>query len=141
MAEPGRLQTGAIVVGAAAAGAIVGWLAGGAAAAAAAGALGLLTGIAVGPIGVRPTVAVPVAVGGAVGFVLGRSVVRVLCAPQGCVAVEWIAGIATAIGALVGVGLVVALASRSFDEYREALTSGRPPPDPEGASDEPPESP
>ncbi len=39
-------------------------------------------------------------------------------------------GTVTGVGAVVGVGIVVALVSRSFDEYREAIDAGRPPPEP-----------
>ena len=53
-----------------------------------------------------------------------------LCLPSECPAAESGAAIITAIGAFIGVGLVVALATRSFDEHREAIAAGRPPPTP-----------
>ena len=92
--------------------------------------VGAVTGYAIAFSGVRPMVAVSVAIGTVIGVVLGRSIVRVLCAPSGCPTVEWVTGVATGIGAFVGIGLVVALATRSFDEYNEALAAQRPPPEP-----------
>ncbi len=85
--------------------------------------------------------ALSVVLGGVIGLVLGRSIVRVLCRPTGCPAVEWTAAAATAAGAVVGIGLVVALATRSFDEYREAVAAQRPPPEPGCETDGPDESP
>ncbi|MFQ5554948.1 MAG: hypothetical protein ACE5GC_06215 [Acidimicrobiia bacterium] len=100
------------------------------------GLTGALFGFAASATGVRPLVTLIVGSGTLVGFVLGRGVVRVLCAPSGCPATEWTAGAATGVGALIGVGLVVALATRSFDEYREAVAANRPPPEPGCESDE-----
>jgi hypothetical protein len=77
---------------------------------------------------VRPLVAAPVGIGAGVGAYLGGTIVAVLCEPSGCIAFEATAAITTGIGALVGIGLVVALATRSFDEYREAQQRGAPPP-------------
>lgn len=94
------------------------------------GVVGLLTGIATVVTGVRAIVAASVAAATVIGVVVGRSIVSILCAPTGCAAVEWIAGAATGAGAFVGVGLVVALATRSFEEYHEALAARRPPPEP-----------
>lgn len=103
------------------------------------GLAGLATGIAIGATGMRPLVAVSVATGTVIGFIVGRSIVSVLCAPEGCATVEWVAGVATGAGALVGVGLVVALATRSFEEYHEAVAAHRPPPEPGCEADESPE--
>ena len=94
------------------------------------GVIGTLAGAAMGVVvglsGVRPLVALSVSLGTVIGVVLGRSIVAVLCAPAGCATMEWIAGIATGIGAFVGVGLVVALATRSFEEYGEAVSANGP---------------
>ena len=61
----------------------------------------------------------------------------VLCEPEGCVAFEAGAAIITGIGALVGIGLVVALATRSFDEYSDAVDRGQKPPATGCSTDEP----
>ena len=119
----------------------IGIVAAGVPGAIAGGLVGLVTGVAIGITGVRPLVAASVAAGTVIGFIVGRSIVSVLCAPTGCAAVEWIAGLATAAGAFVGVGLVVALATRSFEEYHEAVAAQRPPPEPGCEADEPPEAP
>jgi hypothetical protein len=76
---------------------------------------------------VRWLVALPVIAGVTVGAVVGWSIPHRRCAPDGCVVIEVLAGFVTALGALVGVGLVVALAVRSFDEHRQAAAA--PPPD------------
>jgi hypothetical protein len=79
-------------------------------------------------VGVRAMVAIPVAAGAGVGAFIGGTIVGVLCEPEGCPMFAAGAAIITGIGALVGVGLVVALATRSFDEHREAVERGRKPP-------------
>lgn len=78
--------------------------------------------------GVRPLVAAPVGIGAGIGAYLGGTIVGVLCEPAGCPAFEATATFATGIGALVGIGLVVALATRSFEEYQEAMERGAAPP-------------
>ncbi len=75
---------------------------------------------------VRPGVAVSVLVGTAIGALIGSAIVRVLCLPGTCAALEVTSGIVTGVGAFVGVGLVVALVARSFDEYHEARAKNRP---------------
>lgn len=77
---------------------------------------------------VRPIVAVSVGTGAGVGAYVGGTIVGVLCEPQGCAVFEATAATVTGVGALVGIGLVVALATRSFDEFREATEQGRKPP-------------
>ena len=79
-------------------------------------------------VGVRPIVALPVGFGAGIGAYTGGTVVGVICEPQGCAAFEASAAAITGIGALVGTGLVVALATRSFDEYRDAVDRGVDPP-------------
>ena len=86
---------------------------------------------------VRPFVATTVGVGAGLGAFLGGKIVAVLCEPSGCPAFEATAATTTGLGALVGIGLVVALATRSFDEYREAQERGVPPPTSSCAADEP----
>ena len=85
------------------------------------GLTGLATALLISVFGIRPVVAVPVAVGAGIGAYVGGTIVGVLCEPEGCPAFEAFGAITTGIGALVGVGLVVALATRSFDEYRESV--------------------
>lgn len=99
-------------------GATTGWLLGGAVPAlvALAAAAGYAT--VANRFMVRTVVAVAVFAGTAVGVLLGRNLVRVLCLPGTCVAAETTAAVLLGIGASVGVGLVTALAVRSFDEYR-----------------------
>ena len=91
---------------------------------------GLAFGIAVVALKIRAVVALSVAFGTVIGAVVGKSIVHALCLPSECPAAESGAAIVTAIGAFIGVGLVVALATRSFDEHREAIAAGRPPPTP-----------
>ena len=91
---------------------------------------GLAFGMAVVALKIRAVVALSVALGTVIGAVLGKSIVHALCLPSECAVAEGGAAVLTAIGAFIGVGLVVALATRSCDEHREAIASGRPPPTP-----------
>jgi hypothetical protein len=76
----------------------------------------------------RAVVAVPVLLGGFVGVLAGTATVQAMCLPGTCEAIANTAGVVTGIGGIVGVGLVVALTVRSFDEYRAAIAAGKPPP-------------
>jgi len=69
---------------------------------------------------VRAPVAIAVFAGTIVGALLGRNIAHVLCLPGSCVGVEITAALLLGAGALIGVGLVAALVTRSFDEYRES---------------------
>lgn len=108
------------------------------------GAVSIVTGVLVGAglavaaivLRIRPLVAISVAIGGLAGLFVGMSVIRVLCLPDTCEGLETFGGVVTAAGAIVGVGVVVALATRSFDEYHEAVSAGRPPPEPGCETDE-----
>jgi len=114
---------------AAAIGAGLGWLIGSSPAWTTVGTImGLGTAAMILVYRVRPFVAIPVSIGAGIGAYVGGTIVGVLCEPQGCVAFEATAATVTGLGALVGIGLVVALATRSFDEYREAVEQGRKPP-------------
>lgn len=92
------------------------------------GLLGLIIGLLVGAVtgfvvfssGMRMVVAVPVVSGAVVGGILGRSIARVLCFPNDCASAEIVAALLAGIGTFVGVGLVAALVTRSFDEFRES---------------------
>lgn len=96
--------------------------------AAAGAAAGLLVAAAVWFTGIRWIVAAPVVAGGAIGGFLGAGIVHTLCRPDGCGGLEAVAGTLTGLGAMVGIGLVMALALRSFEEYRRAVDEQRPPP-------------
>lgn len=91
--------------------------------------IGLLLGLGMGVLmsryGVRPTIGPAVAGGGLVGAWIGREIVRALCLPGSCTPVEVAGSVFTALGSMVGIGLVVALVVRSFDEYREGGGPGR----------------
>jgi hypothetical protein len=76
---------------------------------------------------VRPGVAVTAFVGGLTGGLIGSSIVSTICLPESCVPLEITAGVVTAIAAFIGVGIVAALVTRSFDEYYERLDAGLPP--------------
>jgi len=137
--DPKRL---AIIGAATLVGSVAGWAVDRSAAWATIGAvvaLGIAAMILI--LGVRPLVAAPVGVGAGIGAYLGGTIVGVLCEPAGCPGFEAVAATTTGIGALVGIGLVVALATRSFDEYREAIERGARPPTSSCGVDEKPESP
>lgn len=101
--------------------------------------VGLGTAAMIVVFGVRPLVAAPVGIGAGIGAYLGGTIVGVLCEPAGCPAFEAAAASATGIGALVGIGLVVALATRSFDEYQEAMQRGAAPPTSSCSVEDPPD--
>jgi hypothetical protein len=102
-----------------AAGALPGWLLDGSGGA----VLGVIVGAAVGLVAARFQVRTPVAAavttGAVVGALIGSSVVEVICRPDTCVGLEITTAVLTGIGAFIGVGIIAALATRSFEEYRE----------------------
>ncbi len=117
------------LLGAAVVGGALGWLAESTLTWVTIGAIvGLGTAVMTVVYAVRPLVAVPVGVGAGIGAYLGGTIVGVLCEPAGCPAFEAVAATTTGVGALVGIGLVVALATRSFDEYQESQQRGVAPP-------------
>jgi hypothetical protein len=85
----------------------------------------------------RATVALALVASLAIGAIIGQGIVHALCLPAGCVGAESVAAVVTGIGALIAMGLVVALVTRSFEEYHEAVAARRPPPEPGCESDEP----
>jgi len=107
--------------------ALAGASVGGGAGAAVAGAVGAALGYASIRAAVRPFVAIAVIAGTAIGGFVGAAIARTICLPGRCLGVEIVAGSLTALGSLIGVGLVVALVTRSFDEYYEARSQGEPP--------------
>ena len=91
--------------------------------------LGAAFGFGAGRANVRPGVAMTVFVGAMTGGLIGSSVVSTICLPGSCVTLEVTAGIIIAGASFVGVGVVAALVTRSFDEYHERLDAGLPPTD------------
>lgn len=83
-------------------------------------AVGLGLGYAMARAGVRPFIGPAITGGGLIGAWIGREIVRALCQPGSCTSVEIAGGLLTAIGSMIGLGLVVALVVRSFDEFRES---------------------
>ncbi|MCH7846177.1 MAG: hypothetical protein IIC70_12490 [Acidobacteria bacterium] len=84
-------------------------------------------GVGIGLVGdrfeVRTVVAASVTAGTVTGAYIGRGIVSVICLPATCVSFEILGAILTGAGAFIGVGMIVALATRSFDEYRESQES------------------
>ncbi len=99
---------------------------GGSALATAAAVVGFAAGYVLHRAGLRTPVIVAVAAAGVVGLVIGKTVVDALCLPGTCVPLSWLAAVLTAAGSLVGVGLVVALAVRSFEEHQAATRPDAP---------------
>ncbi len=93
--------------------------------------LGLVAGLVFGWLmaraGVRATVGPAIVGGGIVGAWIGREIVRALCLPGSCVNVEVAGSVITGLGSTLGIGLVVALVVRSFDEYWENRQNQQPP--------------
>jgi len=89
--------------------------------------LGAAFGFGAARANVRPGIAMTVFVGAMTGGLIGSSVVSTICLPSTCVPLEITAGIVTAIAAFIGVGIVAALVTRSFDEYNERIDAGLPP--------------
>lgn len=134
-------RSAVIIVGCALAGALGGGLIGQSVAWAAVGAVaGAGTAAMISIVGIRPIVAVPVGIGAAIGAYVGGTSVGAICEPKGCAAFEATAAAVTGLGALVGIGLVVALASRSFDEYHAAVAKGVDPPVTACETDQPEDS-
>ena len=82
-------------------------------------AVGLALGVLMARAGVRPAIGPTIAAGGVIGAWIGKEVVRALCLPGTCTGLEVFGATLTGLGSMVGIGLVVALVVRSFDEYRE----------------------
>jgi hypothetical protein len=76
---------------------------------------------------VRPAIIATVLVGTMTGWLIGSSIVEAICLPSTCPALEMIGGLVAAVISFVGVGLVAALVTRSFDEYNEREAAGLPP--------------
>jgi hypothetical protein len=92
-------------------------------------AVGVLVAYLAARANVRPMVATTTFVGAAAGALIGASVVETICLPDTCTGFEVGGAIVFGLASLVGVGLVAALVTRSFDEYNESVDDGRPPPE------------
>ncbi len=90
------------------------------------GMLGAVTGLVAARFEVRTAVAAAVTAGAVTGAFIGRSVVAVICLPETCAGLEAVAAVLTGIGAFLGVGIIAALVTRSFDEFREGREVGVP---------------
>ena len=108
-------------------GAITGWLIAGSVGSIIGLVLGLVFSVFAARSNVRPGIAMTVFVGAMAGGLIGSSVVSTICLPDSCTGLEISAGVVTAIASFVGVGIVAALVTRSFDEYNEREDAGLPP--------------
>jgi len=111
-------------------GGITGWMLGSTFLAVLIGTGGAAVGIIAGRANVRPAITMTVFVGAMAGALVGASIVETLCLPDTCVPLEMTAAGVSAIAAFIGVGLVAALVTRSFDEYNEHVAAGKEPPAP-----------
>jgi len=111
-------------------GALTGWMLGSTVLAVLIGIGGGAVGVLAARANVRPAITMTVFVGAMAGALVGASIVETICLPGSCVALEMTAAGVTAIAAFVGVGLVAALVTRSFDEYNEHVAAGQEPPGP-----------
>lgn len=67
----------------------------------------------------NPWIVVPVAAAAIAGGAVGYLVTDASCSPGSCGFVAALIGLVTAVGAAVGVGVVVVLALKSLSEWRE----------------------
>lgn len=109
-------------------GAFTGWMLAGIVGAIIGSIGGIGFGVLAARMNVRPAITMTVFVGAMAGALIGSSVVETICLPGSCVAIEASAAFVLGVGALVGVGLVAALVTRSFDEYNASVADGREPP-------------
>lgn len=109
-------------------GALTGWMLAGLLGVVVAVVLSVAFGVVAARANVRPAITMTVWVGAMTGALIGASIVETICLPDSCVAIEATAAVVTGVAALVGVGLVAALVTRSFDEYNEHQIAGTEPP-------------
>jgi len=114
--------------GAVVAGAVPGLVMAGPGGAIIGGTVGIVLGAVADRLAVRSFVTLAVVAGTSTGAFIGAAIAEVLCLPSSCPGAEWVAGAVTGVGALIGVGMIAALATRSFDEHRDAVAANRPPP-------------
>lgn len=109
-------------------GLITGSLLGGTATAIAGAAIGIVFAYGAARARIRPTVATTVFAGASAGVLIGSSIVETICLPDTCVGLEITGGVVIGLAAMIGVGMVAALVTRSFDEYNESVVQGKEPP-------------
>jgi hypothetical protein len=109
-------------------GAVTGWLIGDLKGALIIASVSALVAIGGVRARIRPGVVSTVLVGTMAGGLIGSSVVEAICLPSTCQTLETAGGLIAAGLSFVGVGLVAALVTRSFDEYNERFDAGLPPP-------------
>lgn len=111
-------------------GGITGWMLGSTILAVLMAAGGAVVAIVAARANVRPAITMTVFVGAMSGALVGASIVETICLPGTCVPLEMTAAGVSGIAAFIGVGLVAALVTRSFDEYNEHVAAGQEPPSP-----------
>ena len=116
------------IVANAAFGAVTGSLLGGTTAAFVGAATGAIFGLGAARARLRPMIAVTMFVGAATGVLIGSSIVETICLPDTCVALEATGGVVLGIASMIGVGMVAALVTRSFDGFYESAAEGKEPP-------------
>ncbi len=108
-------------------GAVTGWLISGTTGAAVVAAVAATLAFGGVRARIRPGIVSIVLVGTMAGGLIGSGIVEAVCRPSSCRAFEIVGGLVTAGLSLVGIGLVAALVTRSFDEYNEQMKAGLPP--------------
>ncbi len=109
-------------------GMVTGSLLGGTTAAIAGAVIGIAFAYGAARARVRPAVTTTVFAGAAAGVLIGSSIVQTICLPDTCVGLEITGGVVIGLASMVGVGMVAALVTRSFDEYNESVAQGKEPP-------------
>jgi hypothetical protein len=108
-------------------GVVTGWLIAGTIGAIASGVVFGLLAFLGARANIRPAIVSVVLVATMAGGLIGSSIVEAICLPSRCSALEATGGTITAALTFIGVGLVAALVTRSFDEYNEREAEGLPP--------------
>ncbi len=107
-------------------GVVTGWLIADMVGAVIAGAFFGLVAFGGARANVRPAIVSTVLVATMAGALIGASIVEAICLPSTCPALVATGGVTIAVVSFVGVGLVAALVTRSFDEYNEREAAGLP---------------
>lgn len=110
-------------------GAVTGWLIGGIPGAVVAGIFFGALAFGGARANIRPAIVSTVLAATMVGGLIGSAIVEAICLPSTCTSLEATGGLVTAVLSFVGVGLLAALVTRSFDEYNEREAAGLPPTD------------
>jgi len=110
-------------------GAVTGWLLADVIGAVVSGVLFAVLAFLGARANIRPAIVSVVLVATMAGALIGSSIVEAICLPSTCTVFEATGGVVTAVLTFIGVGLVAALVTRSFDEYNEREAEGLPPTD------------